>query len=107
MAYVLVENGVVTQKDIVPRKGFIEAPDDVVCGQIKQGDNYIDPENPEDLEYKEYQINQMIRSAFIADADPLYFKWQRGESTEEEWLNKVKEIKELKQIYLNKLYKKE
>ncbi|MBX9848252.1 MAG: hypothetical protein K2X64_03080 [Rhodocyclaceae bacterium] len=32
-------------------------------------------------------------SAYIAEADPLYFKWQRGEATKEEWLAKVEEVK--------------
>jgi hypothetical protein len=31
--------------------------------------------------------------AFIAEADPLYFAWQRGEATEEDWLTKCAEIR--------------
>jgi len=30
-----------------------------------------------------------------AEADPLFFKWQRGEATQEEWLAKVAEIRQL------------
>jgi hypothetical protein len=33
------------------------------------------------------------QAAYQAEADPLYFKWQRGEATEAEWLAKVAEIK--------------
>ena len=33
------------------------------------------------------------RSAYIAEADPLFFKAQRGEATMEEWQAKVAEIK--------------
>jgi len=33
------------------------------------------------------------RAAYQAEADPLFFKWQRGESTEQEWLGKIAEIK--------------
>lgn len=33
------------------------------------------------------------RSAYIAEADPLFFKAQRGEATMEEWQVKVAEIK--------------
>jgi hypothetical protein len=33
------------------------------------------------------------RSAYIAEADPLFFKAQRGEATTEEWQAKVAEIK--------------
>ena len=32
-------------------------------------------------------------SAYIAEADPLFFKAQRGEATVEEWQAKVAEIK--------------
>ena len=33
------------------------------------------------------------RSAYISEADPLFFKAQRGEATMEEWQAKVAEIK--------------
>lgn len=32
------------------------------------------------------------RQAYQAEADPLFFKWQRGEATKEDWLNKISEI---------------
>jgi hypothetical protein len=32
-------------------------------------------------------------AAYRAEADPLYFKAQRGEATNDEWLAKVAEIK--------------
>jgi hypothetical protein len=35
------------------------------------------------------------RRLFQSEADPLFFKWQRGEATKEEWLNKVNEINSL------------
>lgn len=44
MAFILVENGIVVQKQPHPADGFIEAPDSVVCGQIDQGGGvYADP----------------------------------------------------------------
>ena len=33
------------------------------------------------------------RAAYIAEADPLFFKAQRGEATVQEWQDKVAEIK--------------
>jgi hypothetical protein len=33
------------------------------------------------------------KAAYIAEADPLFFRAQRGEATEQEWLDKVEEIK--------------
>jgi hypothetical protein len=31
--------------------------------------------------------------AFQVEADPLYFAWQRGEATEEDWLDKCADIR--------------
>lgn len=32
--------------------------------------------------------------AYRNEADPLFFKWQRGEATQQEWMGKVAEIKQ-------------
>jgi hypothetical protein len=32
--------------------------------------------------------------AYKEEADPLFFKYQRGEATKSEWLNKIKEIRD-------------
>jgi len=34
------------------------------------------------------------KEAYREESDPLFFKWQRGEATEQEWLDKVAEIKQ-------------
>jgi hypothetical protein len=34
------------------------------------------------------------QSAYTSEADPLFFKWQAGEATEEEWLAKRQEIRD-------------
>lgn len=33
------------------------------------------------------------KAAYIAESDPLFFKYQRGAATKEEWLAKIEEIK--------------
>jgi hypothetical protein len=33
------------------------------------------------------------KAAYIAESDPLFFKYQRDEATKEEWLAKIEEIK--------------
>ena len=53
-------------------------------------------------EYKEIYINVPTieeidlnrKIAYHLEADPLFFKYQRGEVTKEEWLNKIQEIKD-------------
>jgi hypothetical protein len=32
-------------------------------------------------------------NAYREEADPLFFKWQRGEATQQDWLDKIAEIK--------------
>lgn len=39
------------------------------------------------------QIAALRRAAYASEADPLFFKSQRGEATQAEWLAKVQEIK--------------
>lgn len=38
------------------------------------------------------ELRQMRSEAYKAEADPLFFKWQRGEATQQDWLDKVAEI---------------
>jgi len=40
------------------------------------------------------QVEAQRRQAFQQEADPLFFKWQRGEATEQEWLDKVQQIRD-------------
>lgn len=37
--------------------------------------------------------DQTLREALAAEADPLFFRWQRGEATREDWLAAVAEVK--------------
>ena len=45
-----------------------------------------------ELKLKEVETNR--RNAYRNEADPLFLKWQRNEATEQEWLDKIAEIKE-------------
>lgn len=38
------------------------------------------------------EVDAKRQSAYTAESDPLYFKWQRGEGTEQAWLDKIAEI---------------
>lgn len=39
-------------------------------------------------------VDAQRAAAYRAEADPLYFKWQRGEATREDWLLSVAAVKE-------------
>jgi hypothetical protein len=42
---------------------------------------------------KAAQADAHRRAAYTAEADPLFFKAQRGEIEQQEWLDKIAEIK--------------
>jgi len=53
------------------------------------------------IEYEKNAVAAKIENAekqraeaYRNESDPLFFKWQRGESTQQEWLDKVAEIKQ-------------
>jgi len=39
------------------------------------------------------ELKKLRNQAYILEADPLFFKSQRGEATVEEWQAKIEEIK--------------
>jgi hypothetical protein len=45
-------------------------------------------------EFKNKTAKQNRLSAYTKESDPLFFKYQRREITEQEWLDKIEEIKE-------------
>ena len=54
---------------------------------------------PEQVEQKAkedelQQVENNRRNAYRNEADPLFLKWQRGDATEQDWLDKIEEIKE-------------
>jgi hypothetical protein len=55
---------------------------------------YVPPPDPEPPQPPTpEQIATLRRQAYQLEADPLFFKWQRGESTEQAWLDKIAEIR--------------
>lgn len=45
------------------------------------------------IEKQREPVKEQRRKAYIVEADPLFFKAQRGEATVEEWQQKIEEIK--------------
>lgn len=41
------------------------------------------------------EVEKQRRLMYQRQADPLFFKWQAGEATQEEWIAKRQEIKDL------------
>ena len=44
-------------------------------------------------EHKNATAKANREQAYKTESDPLFFKWQRGEITEQEYLDKVQEIR--------------
>ncbi|MGA0396883.1 MAG: hypothetical protein ACO3O3_06955 [Ilumatobacteraceae bacterium] len=38
------------------------------------------------------EVDAQRHAAYTAESDPLFFQWQRGEGTEQAWLDKIAEI---------------
>lgn len=38
------------------------------------------------------EVDRQRHAAYVAESDPLFFQWQRGEATEQAWRDKVAEI---------------
>ena len=55
---------------------------------------YVEPPTPETVPPTQEQIDALRQAAYQAEADPLFFKWQRGESTEQAWLDKIAAIRQ-------------
>lgn len=50
---------------------------------------------PEEILAAELAAAQANRqAAYTKEADPLFFKYQRGEAAEQEWLDKIEEIRQ-------------
>lgn len=44
MAYVLIENNTVVQKQPTPAEGFVEVDDNVICGQVLVNGEFVNPQ---------------------------------------------------------------
>ena len=50
--------------------------------------------SPPVLPTTQAQIDALRQSAYQSEADPLFFKWQRGESTEQAWIDTIASIRQ-------------
>jgi hypothetical protein len=55
-----------------------------------EDDEYKDDITPEEVEAGQKAVRAFL---YVTEADPLFFKYQRGEIEKQVWLDKVAEIK--------------
>jgi hypothetical protein len=87
----------VERPDVDLTKNVAEGTPELIDGQWTQVWEITDATPEEIAERKERQLEQIKReraNAYRNEADPLFFKYQRGEGSEQEWLDKVQEIRE-------------
>jgi len=79
---------------------FTASPDDekgsdlyaqAVAGEFGPVAGYVEPVV---FPPTQAQIDALRRSAYQSEADPLFFKWQRGESTEQAWIDTIASIRQ-------------
>lgn len=75
-----------------------EATPEFVDGQWRQV-WVVTPATPEEVASRKAEKNSSIKQQraeeYKAYSDQFFFKWQRGEGTEQEWLDAVQHVKEL------------
>jgi hypothetical protein len=86
----VVVNAVLAEADFAAEQGWVLLPEGVGPTWLYDGSTFAEP--------MPYVPSQQVQSdfraaAYRAEADPLFFKAQRGEATLEEWQAKVAEIK--------------
>jgi len=62
-----------------------------IAGEYGQIAEYISPPPPPPP--TKAQISALRQAACQLESDPLFFKWQRGEATQQQWLDKIAEIR--------------
>jgi len=50
------------------------------------------PQVQYDREYK--AVEKARQAAYVTDSDPLFFEWQRGDATEQQWRDAVQAVKD-------------
>ena len=86
----VVVNAVLAEEDFAAEQGWVLLPEGVGPNWLYDGSTFSAP-----LPYVPTHEEQEAKraAAYRAEADPLFFKAQRGEATAEEWQAKVAEIK--------------
>lgn len=78
------------------KKNVVEETPNNVGGKWYQDFAVVDA-SPEEIAEREAALlasaKQNRAEAYKLESDPLFFKWQRGEATQQQWLDKVTEIK--------------
>lgn len=59
---------------------------------VLDGEEWVAPPSNEP-EIAQPSVDELRQAAYTAEADPVFFKWQRGEATQQDWLDVIADIK--------------
>ena len=82
------ERPVPTENEVVDDAGYLQLAD----GSWEQAWS-VRSITEQELEQIAQQKKERRKRDYEAEADPLFFKWQREEGTKEAWMAKISEIK--------------
>ena len=102
MRFAIIENGYVInvieydEQPINPPPGFNEGAIAVQSDEAQIGWGYVSGQfvPPPPVPLPAIPVDEARKTAYQTEADPLFFKWQAGEGTEEAWLAKREEIRQ-------------
>jgi hypothetical protein len=61
----------------------------VITGEVTESEVSDDYMTPSQIENYNSNQSQLRAKAYPVEADPIFFQWQRGSKTEQEWLDAV------------------
>jgi hypothetical protein len=89
MKYYIKPNDVYIElEDNIPvNNTFVEVP-------VQRPDDTYDWNGAEWIKSsRENEVNKILRAnAYRDESDPIFFQWQRGSKTQQDWLDKINEI---------------
>lgn len=85
-------------------KPIVDSTKNIVEGEPVFNETYAEKTwivvdaSQEEIEFRQQKALQILEyrklENYRNESDPIFFKWQRGEATQQEWLDKVAEIKQ-------------
>lgn len=97
MRYAVIQNAVVVdvvlwdgETEYVTADTLVLCPDDVAIGWTYLAGEWAPPSTPVAPGPAPSEIRQL---EYQRRADPLFFKWQRGEATKAQWLSEIAAIR--------------
>jgi hypothetical protein len=65
----------------------------VITGEVTESEVPDDYMTPSQIENYNNNQSQLRAKAYPVESDPIFFEWQRGTKTQQEWLDAVDQVK--------------